>query len=275
MALTNPERDRELAFRFGLDIGVLARAYLPLALWPLGEVDRARAAAEDTIALATQTEHAPTLAYAHFWMAWFEMVRGDPIRSKPHAEATMALGRKHDMNLWRLLAPMAHGWALAVADGTEAGWDEVRRGVAGCREQGMTFFTTSYEVQLAAMKARAGYFDAALAMLDGALAEAEQTKARAYVEDGHRIRGEILLQRDPAHTEPAEEAFLAAIAIAQQQKARSFELRAALTLAKLYQSTNRAADAHAVLATALKGFAPTPELPEIEQAQTLLVALKQ
>ncbi len=59
-----------------------------------------------------------------------------------------------------------------------------------------------------------------LAMLDDALAEAEQTKARAFVADGHRIRGEIPLKRDPAHTAPAEEAFLAAIAIAQQQKAR-------------------------------------------------------
>src|SRR5262249_27179551 len=272
-ALSNPKRDRQLAFRFGLDIGVLARAYLPLALWPLGEVDRARAAAEDTIALATRTEHAPTLAYAHFWMAWFEMVRSDPIRSKAHAEATMALARKHDMNFWRLGAPMADGWAIAAAGGTEAGWDELRRGVADCREQGITAFATSYDVQLAEMKARAGYPDAALAILDRALAEAEQTKARVYVEDGHRIRGEILLKRDPTHTEPAEEAFLAAIAIAQQQKARSFELRSALALAKLYQSTNRAADAHAVLAPALQGFSPTPEFSEIEEAQALVATL--
>jgi predicted ATPase len=272
-ALTNPERDRELAFRFGLDIGVVARMYLALALWPLGQVDRARAVAEDGVALATRSEHAPTLACAHFWMAWFEMVRGDPIRSKPHAEATMALARKHDMDFWRLVAPMAHGWAIAAADGTEASWDEVRRGVAGCREQGITMFATSYDVQLAALKARAGYLDAALAMIDGALAEAEQTKARAFVADGHRIRGEILLKREPAHAEPAEEAFLAAIAIAQQQKARSFELRAALALANLYQSSGRAADAHAVLAPSLDGFSPTPEFPEIAEGQTLLGAL--
>jgi plasmid replication initiation protein len=61
-----------------------------------------------------------------------------------------------------------------------------------------------------------------------------------------------------------------AIAVAQQQKARSFELRAALSLAKLYQSTGRAAYAHAVLLPALEGFAPTPEFPEIEEAQRLL-----
>ncbi len=201
------------------------------------------------------------------------MVRGDPIRSKPHAEATMALARKHDMTMWGLLAPMARGWAIAAAGETEAGWDEMERGVADCREQGITFFTTSYDVQLATMKARAGCFDASLAVLDGALAEAGQTKATVFIADGHRIRGEILLKRDPASTEPAEEAFLAAIAIAQQQKARSFELRAALALAKLYQSANRAAEAHAVLAAALEGFTPTPEFREIEQAQTLLAAM--
>ena len=66
---------------------------------------------------------------------------------------------------------------------------------------------------------------------------------------------------------------LTAIAIAQQQKGRSFELGAALALAKLYHSTERPADAHAVLASALKRFSPTPEFPEIAEAQTLLTAL--
>ena len=89
----------------------------------------------------------------------------------------------------------------------------------------------------------------------------------------HRIRGEILLRRDLANTSSAEEAFLTAIAIAQRQKARSFELRAALALATLYQATNRGADALAVLGPALKGFSPTPEFPEIGEAQTLLATL--
>jgi tetratricopeptide (TPR) repeat protein len=87
------------------------------------------------------------------------------------------------------------------------------------------------------------------------------------------VRGEILRKRDPVNTAPAEEAFLTAIAIAQQQKARSFELRAALSLAKLYQSTGRAAEAYGVLAPALEGFAPTPYLPQIEEAQALLAIL--
>jgi len=83
-----------------------------------------------------------------------------------------------------------------------------------------------------------------------------------------------LLKLDTANTARAEDAFLTAIAVAQQQKARSFELRAALSMAKLYESTNRAADAHAVLMPALQDFSPMLEFPEIEQAQRLLGTLQ-
>src|SRR5208283_2868192 len=90
-----------------------------------------------------------------------------------------------------------------------------------------------------------------------------------------RVRGEILLQRDPSNPAPAAEALRSAIAIARRHKARSFELRAALSLAKLYQSTARPVDAHCVLAPALEGFSPTPEMPEIAEAQALLEVLSQ
>ena len=119
-------------------------------------------------------------------------------------------------------------------------------------------------------KRRVESADGALTRIDEALALANETGERQSDAFLHRIRGEILLKRDPTNTAPAEEAFLTAIAVAQQQKARSFELRAALSLAKLYQSTGRAAEAHAVLAPALEGFSPTPELPEIAEAQALL-----
>ena len=118
-----------------------------------------------------------------------------------------------------------------------------------------------------------GDAEGALTLIDEALTLARETGE--HWSDGflHRLRGEILLKRDSANTAPAEDAFLTAIAIAQQQKARSFELRAALSLAKLYQSTDRPADAHTALAPALEGFSPTPEFPEIAEAQTLLSAL--
>jgi ATP/maltotriose-dependent transcriptional regulator MalT len=89
----------------------------------------------------------------------------------------------------------------------------------------------------------------------------------------HRLRGDILLKRHRNDPVPAEEAYRTAIDIAKRQRARSYELLASLSLAKLYQSTSRLFEAHAVLAPALEGFSPTPELPQIAEAQELLAAL--
>jgi predicted ATPase len=106
-------------------------------------------------------------------------------------------------------------------------------------------------------------------------AELERTEERWYEAEVHRIRGEILLKRDPADTAAPEQSFQAAIAIAQSQKARSFELRAALSLAKLYRVANRNADADALLAPAVEGFPSTRQFPELTEAQTLLAALSE
>jgi hypothetical protein len=83
----------------------------------------------------------------------------------------------------------------------------------------------------------------------------------------------MLAKRDPANPAASEEALLTAIAVSKEQSTRSFELRAALPLARLYQSTGRPVEGHAVLALALEGFAPTPEMPEIAEAQALLERL--
>ena len=149
----------------------------------------------------------------------------------------------------------------------------MRRGVALLREQNVLFFDGLLKIALAEAEARAGDADRAIAILDEALATADASGYRAFEAELHRARGEVLLKRDPANPAPAEDAFLTAIAVAKQQGTRSFELRAALSLAKLYQSTARPADAHAVLAAALEGFAPTSEMPEIAEAQALLAVL--
>jgi len=149
----------------------------------------------------------------------------------------------------------------------------MRRGLAIYLEQGLVWFLPSFGASLAEAEAGTGETDAGLRRLDDALAELEATENRWYEAEMHRIRGEILLKRDPANTAAAERALQTAIAIAQSQKARSFELRAALSLAKLYRATNRDADAHAVLAPAVEGFPPTQQFPELTEAQTLLSAL--
>jgi predicted ATPase len=125
---------------------------------------------------------------------------------------------------------------------------------------------------LAEIEMASGEIDAALATIDQAITASERTGQRWFDAELHRIRGDILTKRNPVDPAPAEAAFLAAIAVAQQQKARSFELRAALSLAKLYQSTGRPTDAHDVLRPALQDFSPTPEFPQIAEAKALFEA---
>ena len=175
------------------------------------------------------------------------------------------------LSQWR--QGLQSAWSSARLDGRETRAAELRQVLAAYIDRGDKYFVPFYQGLLAEIEAQdnAG---GALTRIEEALALAGETGERweqhALL---HRLRGEILLRRDPANTAPAEDAFLTAIAVAQQQKARSFELRAALSLAKLYLSRDRLADASALLASALKGFSPTPELREIAEAQTLLVAL--
>ena len=126
---------------------------------------------------------------------------------------------------------------------------------------------------MAEAEAEAGEIEAAVATIDDSIAECRRNGHRRFEAENHRTRGELLLKQNPADPAPAEAAFLAAIAVAQQQKGRSFELRAALSRAKLCQSMGRPIDAHNVLGPALEGFSPTPEFPAIAEAKALFEAL--
>jgi predicted ATPase len=174
---------------------------------------------------------------------------------------------------WAGFAVFVQGWAKSSGGADASRLAEMRRGVAIEREQGRIWFLPSFEAALAEAEASAGDIAAGLKRLDDALAELERTEQRWHEAEMHRIRGEILLKRDPADIAAAEQSLQAAIAIAQSQKARSFELRAALSLAKLCHAANRDADAHAVLAPAVEDFLPTQQFPELAEAQTLLAAL--
>ena len=145
----------------------------------------------------------------------------------------------------------------------------MREGLRLLGDQRQVIFASIHEPILAEAEAS----DTALARLDNVLSEMDKTGYRVYAAETHRIRGELLLKCDPANVGSAEEAFLAAIAVAQKQGARSFELRAALALARLYHTTGGSADANSTLAPALEGFPPTPAFPEIAEAQALLATL--
>src|SRR5215471_3562986 len=272
LSIYDPERDREARFRFGRDTGVTARAYLAITKWQLGEVGSARALIEEAVAHAIETGHVPTLVNTYVFKAQFEMVRGNAGAARRDAEIVVELGQANALTLFTATGALQSAWASARLDGGETRATEHRRALAAYTNQGNKQFVPFSQGLLAEIEAQ-GDAEGALTRIDEALVLAGETGERWSDAFLHRLRGEILLKRDPANPVPAEDALLTAIAIAQQQKARSFELRAALSLAKLYHSTDRPAEAHAVLASALKGFSPTPEFPEIAEAQTLLAAL--
>ena len=200
-------------------------------------------------------------------------MRGDRQRALPVARAVLDLASEHAMPIWEAFGRFLHSWANWAVGDRQIELAEMRKGIERLRELGQRFHLPYLQGLLAKAQADEGKLNIALAELDHVLSETSATEERWSDAELHRTRGEILRKCDPTNTAPAEEAFLTAIAIAQQQKARSFQLRAALLLAKLYQSSGRPSDAHAVLAPALEGFSPTPEFPEVEEAQALLTAL--
>jgi ATP/maltotriose-dependent transcriptional regulator MalT len=241
-------------------------------LWPLGDIGRAVSLVGDAEVRITSLTHTATRAYGKCHLAMFALMRGDLSRAAQNAVELARLTREHDLRLWRAFGVFLEGFATAQS--SPAGpLDAMRDGAELLREQNILIFDGLVRIALANAEARAGDVGRAITTIDEALETVERTGYRAFEAELHRVHGDILLKRDPANPTLAEEAFQTAIAVAQRQETRSFELRAALALAKFYRSTGRAADAHAVLAPALEGFSPTPEMPEIGEAQDLLVAL--
>ncbi len=270
LALFQPGRDNDLAFRFGLDPGVAAMGFLAIASWALGEIDRAVSLVDRMQTRAAELTHVSTLAYGKMYSSLIEFIRGDYLRAGPNAVELARLAREHELIMYRAFGVVLEGWASVASGAVGSGLEDMRRGAALLREQNVLIFDGLLKIALAEAEARAGDPDRAIAILDEALATCERLGYRAFEAELHRSRGEMLLKRDPANPAPAEEAFLTAIAVAKQQGTRSFELRAAHALAKLYCATGRPADAHAVLAPALEGFSPTPQMPEIAEAEALL-----
>jgi predicted ATPase len=212
------------------------------------------------------------LVTTYFLKAHLEIVRGAAGAAQRDAEIVVKLSQENALPLFAAHGALQSDWASARLDGRETEAAELRQALAAYTNQGNKLLVPFFQGLLAEIETQ-NDAEGALTRIDEALALAHETGEHWSDAFLHRLRGEALLKRDPANTAPAEDALLTAIGVAQQQKARSFELRAALWLGNLYHSTHRPADAHAVLASALKGFSPTPEFPDIAEAQMLLGAL--
>jgi tetratricopeptide (TPR) repeat protein len=274
LASFQPGRDDDLAFRFGLDPGVAVMAYLAMVSWPVGEVDHASSFVDRLHTRMACVPHIGSRSWGTMFSALFDLMRGDRARAAPKAFEIARLACEHELIMYGAFGAFFEGWATAADGAPGGGLAGMRRGVEMLHEQNVLYFDGLLKIALAEAESRAGDPDRAVAILDEALATSEGTGERAFDAELHRARGETLLKRDPANPAPAEDALLTAIAVAKQQGTRSFELRAALALAKLYQSTGRPAEAHVVLAPALEGFAPTPEFPQIAEAIEFMASIK-
>jgi tetratricopeptide (TPR) repeat protein len=271
--LDDPARTAECRFRFGVDCRICALGYLALATWQIGEVDEAIRLSQEALTQATASGHVQTLANTGHFMAALDAARGDAEAADRTASMVFALSREHDMKLYIAWSEMPLLWARSRLGDHAAEVSRLRQSVANYMAGGHRGFAPFYSGLLAELDAGGPDANDAPTQIDAAIALAQKTGERWADSMLHRIRGEILLRREQTNPARAEEAFRTALAIATEQGARSWGLRAALSLAKLYQSTARPADAHAVLASALEGFAPTLEMPEIAEAQALLGAI--
>jgi predicted ATPase len=228
---------------------------------------------DEATRLAGELGHPPTTATVLIYKIAIEVARNDFESVVVDAENFLKISQQHSMGYYLALSRLYLSFGRTQLSNTQGGVDDFRKSLADYRDQGNRVIVPGFLGALARFEAAAQNYERALALIDEALLLSQEGGDQLYDSNLLRLRGNTLLKRDPANPAQAEEAFKTSLAIAKQQGARSFELLASLALAKLYQSTGRLVEAHAVLAPALAGFSPTPEMPVIAKAQALLAAL--
>jgi predicted ATPase len=258
---------------FGTDTRLTATVYLVLTMWLLGNVEYARRLIETAVRDGHASGHVATIIHAYFIRVILEAFRDDPTATLDAAQALQKFAGEHNVSLYAAWGQILSTWARGRLEDPQRGATELRQALAAYLAQGNKIFAQHYYGLIAELEAMTDRVDSALASVDAGLALAQETGERWTDPLLLRLKGEILLECNSANHAPAEEAFRTAVAVAKRQGSRSFGLRAALSLAKLNQLTGRPADARAVLAPALKGFSPTPEMPEIAEALALMERL--
>jgi predicted ATPase len=257
---------------YGQDPKATSLAFGAVALWLLGYPDQALQHSRDAVALGQELGHPTTSALALYFASILQQYLRDAPAVHKYAEATMAIGTEHGLSLWLANGLIMSGWALAEQGACADGIAKVRQGLTAWIATGAETHRTFFLGLLAEALDRGVQIDEGLHALAEALAQMNSTGTVFHAAELHRLHGEFLLRRDAADAtcHEAEACFGRAFTIARRQQARSLELRAAMSLTRLYQRQGRPAEARPMLAECYAWFKEGFDTPDLRDAKALL-----
>jgi tetratricopeptide (TPR) repeat protein len=241
----------------------------------LGSPDEALKSAEQALRLARDSRHLFSLAVALIAPGGtFRSYRREPEIALVQAKEAIALSQENGFSDWLNWGRFYQGWASADLGQPEQGIAEMEAADAGFRQNGGAPFQQYRIALIAQAYARTSRTDEALTMLNEALTQIERTGERVDHAEILRLKGEVLLMHDRSATVEAENCFRTGLAIARQQEAKWWELRATVSLARLLRDTNRRDEACSILAEIYTWFTEGFDLPDLKDAKSLLDELR-
>ena len=270
LSLYDPAVHRPLAMRFGHDVGAATLTFRPLALWLLGYPKTALVETERAITAARETDHIPTLLLALSCTAFTHICSREAAAAAIHLDECIALAQEKVHPFYKMLGGGQRGCVFAQTGKTADAIQAISPEIAGLRAIGATTWVTAWLSHLAFAYAALGKLDDAWRCIGEAMTAVETTKEGWYQAEINRIAGEIALKSPDPDAAKAEAYFERALAVARQQQAKSWELRAAMTLARLWRSQGKVQQARELLAPVYGWFTEGFDTLDLRQAKALL-----
>ena len=259
--------------RFGQDHSVTVLSFRLGVLWALGYPDAALADAECVAKDACEIGQAATLMFALSHTFPNHIHCGNYAAASAQADELVAMADQKGSLFWRAYGMLGRGLFSAVAGKPSDAVQMITSGVAALRSTGSTFSTPFYLSYLARAQAELGQFDDAWRSIGEALTVIETTKETFHEAEVYRVAGEIALKSPEPDTAKAETCFHRALAVARQQQARSWELRAAMSLARLWRDQGKVQQARQLLAPVYGWFTEGFDTRDLREAKALLEEL--
>ena len=270
LALYDPAEHRPLATRFGQDIGVVVLSYRAETLWLLGYPQAARADADRALKDAREIGQAASLMYALAHAARTHLWTRDYATAGALVEELLALADEKGATAWKAFGMMHRGSVLALTGAGTAAIGMLTSGIGAWRSTGSTLWIPCYRSNLARAHAQYGRFDEAWRCIGEAMTAVEATGATWCEAEVDRIAGEIALQSPDGDAAQAEARFERALATARRQQAKSWELRAAASMARLWRDRCRRGEARDLLAPVYGWFTEGFDTLDLKEAKALL-----